>query len=415
MINSETTTTRPSSGVSSGSGSSATRENVLLPQRSYESSTTTTKTSSSSSTTTTFLLLPKSSHSAIAGYVAGFSGTVVGYPLDSAKVWLQTGGCKNKHMILATGNSNRSTLLSPPRQQQPPPPSQVLFQVGTRVCQTLRALYSGVSGPLVTVGMVQSINFAIYDTTRQVLYRWEEEEEQERHQKGGDNTHRTKSSPSLYLTHDSLAGVATAGFLAGMTTAFMTAPLIMIKTNQQVTGNSFRQAVSETLFVRGRVRLSGCTAGFLPHVVGESVGRSLYYVTYELLKRSWGNFKANGYRYDDGAAVVSWIGDSSCNTTSISLQERMVCAAMSGIFCWATIFPLDSLRSRMYAAVAEQQQQHQPSLRRTLLIDTIRTMQRERSFYRGFWVTVLRAGPVAAAVLPVYDLTLETLSSHCPQ
>ncbi len=36
---------------------------------------------------------------------------------------------------------------------------------------------------------------------------------------------------------------------------------------------------------------------------------------------------------------------------------------------------------------------------------------RERALYRGFSVTVLRAGPVAAMVLPVYDLALEYLSS----
>lgn len=34
-----------------------------------------------------------------------------------------------------------------------------------------------------------------------------------------------------------------------------------------------------------------------------------------------------------------------------------------------------------------------------------------QSLYRGMGVTVLRAGPVAAAVLPVYDSVLEWLSS----
>jgi hypothetical protein len=43
--------------------------------------------------------------------------------------------------------------------------------------------------------------------------------------------------------------------------------------------------------------------------------------------------------------------------------------------------------------------------------EMIRVMHGEKAFYRGFWLTVLRAGPVAAAVLPVYDLVLEKLSS----
>jgi hypothetical protein len=88
----------------------------------------------------------------------------------------------------------------------------------------------------------------------------------------------------------------------------------------------------------------------------------------------------------------------------------MVCAATSGILCWAIIFPLDSLRSRTYAVVAKTASTG-PQPPRGILLDTFRTMRYERSFYRGFWVTAFRAGPVAAAVLPVYDLTLECLSS----
>jgi solute carrier family 25 carnitine/acylcarnitine transporter 20/29 len=258
----------------------------------------------------------------------------------------------------------------------------------TRVAQGVRAIYSGVSAPLLTVGLVQSLNFAVYDTTRQVL-----------HQRR--MTHEdmfSTSSSSSYLTNDALSGVATAGFVSGMTIAFLTAPLIMIKTNQQITGNSFREALRDSLYKNGRLCLTcTCAAGFLPHVIGESVGRAIYYVTYEGLKRSWSSLKATNE-----------------SSTAISLQERMVCAAMSGIACWAVIFPLDSLRSRVYGAAAaakQQQSSSSSSSARSLLSDTMRQMHQERSFYRGFWVTVLRAGPVAAAVLPVYDLTLEALSS----
>jgi Mitochondrial carrier protein len=259
--------------------------------------------------------------------------------------------------------------------------------------------YSGVSGPLLTVGVVQSLNFAVYDRTRQYL-------------------HSQRLSPppgqqgftisTHYLTEDSLSGVATAGMVSGMTIACITAPLVMIKTNQQITGNSFRQALQESFYMNGRVNLFAGAAGFLPHVIGESVGRSIYYFAYEGLKRSWASAKAANH------GVPSANGSTSATT---SLQERMVCAAMSGITCWAAIFPLDALRSRLYAAAAVSTQptdalsQYQSTSSRQLLMDTIRQMRQERSFYRGFWVTVLRAGPVAAAVLPVYDLTLETLAS----
>jgi hypothetical protein len=33
-----------------------------------------------------------------------------------------------------------------------------------------------------------------------------------------------------------------------------------------------------------------------------------------------------------------------------------------------------------------------------------------RGFFRGFTVTILRAGPVAAFILPVYDVALDQLN-----
>jgi hypothetical protein len=356
-------------------------------------------------------------HAAIAGYVAGLSGTVVGYPLDSAKVWLQTGGCKNKHMALATAtttnggtNSSSSMMMMTMHhpgvhQQQQQQQRRRLPAVATKTYQTLRALYSGVSGPLVTVGIVQSINFAIYDTSRKTFFEWEQQRQQQHNQyaynKNDDNDNNKISyCRKDYLTQDSLIrGVATAGLLSGFVTAVATAPLVMIKTNQQITGNTFRRSVHETLFVRGRFTFQRCRAGFAPHLVGESVGRSIYYTSYEALKRSWTEH------------------NRSCE--SLTIQERMVCAATSGILCWAIIFPFDSVRSRTYAAAAAVSATTTTTTTTTaatdrpssVLLDTIRTMRRERSFYRGFWVTVFRAGPVAAAVLPVYDLTLERLST----
>ena len=130
----------------------------------------------------------------------------------------------------------------------------------------------------------------------------------------------------------------------------------------------------------------------------------------------------------------------------LPLHERMMCAAAAGIVCWMVIFPVDSLRSRLYAqattttgAVSQahgpsshlqpQQQQQQPSGSQATSSSTtsstsprmssswhmVQRVYREhglRGFYRGVTITVLRAGPVAAAVLPMYDLTLDYLSQQ---
>mmetsp|Transcript_39077 Transcript_39077/g.43962 ORF Transcript_39077/g.43962 Transcript_39077/m.43962 type:complete len:441 (-) Transcript_39077:236-1558(-) len=398
-------------------------------------------------------------HSMIAGYVAGFSGTLVGFPLDSLKVWLQTNtygknkfldatsksssssaatGSKkgqndlvrnssiyanhgknntNHHVVSSSSkvyganrNSSTSTTISGTISSKNTykKPISTLFR-------TFRALYSGVSGPLITVGIVQSINFAMYDATRQFLYRRQQQQYDPRHSNQRCNTTSTTTTNREYLTRDSLVGVGISGSIAGMVTAILTAPLIMIKINQQINGNSFRVAFKETFVVerhqhQGRVLgLRPFGAGFLPHFFQESIGRAIYVTTYEGLKRyllatkesSKHNSNLN-YMMNDGMII------------SLSLQERMSCAAVSGILCWATFYPLDTLRSRLYHEAAsnkQQQQRQQKSSMTNTIVKTIRIMQKERSFYRGFSVSLLRAGPVAAAVLPIYDLTLERLSS----
>jgi len=357
-------------------------------------------------------------HALIAGYLAGFSGTVVGYPLDSLKVWVQTNTMgKNRHLgnytkdasanhgsscgksrsrssfvestpkIYKRCNSTRAILVSsksplPTAARSAAPTFQAtIFNSASTVFRTARALYSGVSGPLVTVGLVQSVNFAIYNATRQFLYRQQ---------------HPDCSDPKEYLARDSLWNVGLSASVGGVATAVLTAPLLMIKINQQTTGNSFREALKEIFIVQtgSSFRLSPLRpyqTAFLPHTISESVGRCIYVSSYEGLKRSLAR-----HNNQNGAKGGS----------PLSLGERMLCAASSGILCWAAFFPLDALRNRMYHASASFKTKHRLSV-----VETIRVMHSERAFYRGFSISILRAGPVAAAVLPVYDITLEKLSS----
>ena len=74
-----------------------------------------------------------------AGYIAGSVGLLIGHPLDSLKVALQTGGAGRM----------------------------------PRTSKELMILYSGVGPPLMTVGAVASVNFAIYDNVRRALFRKE--------------------------------------------------------------------------------------------------------------------------------------------------------------------------------------------------------------------------------------------------
>ena len=272
-------------------------------------------------------------NSFLAGWTAGVTGTLAGHPLDSLKVWVQTGA-------------------TPRNQSSSPPKAGVL--------STLRRFYAGVSGPIVTVGMIQSINFAVYDSTRRYWYYH------------FDNPDADPSDGS-YLNNDSYTSIAVAGATAGAALSLITSPILQIKTKQQTKRDmTFRKALSHTM--------RHPAIGFGTHFLVETTNRSIYFCTYELCKRYFMN-------QDD-------------KTTS--LTGRMTSAAAAGISCWAVLYPLDALRSRLYASSAAGLD--------VTAGEMARIMHAEngwRSFYRGFTITTLRAGPVAAAILPVYDLVLD--------
>ena len=297
-------------------------------------------------------------NSILAGYAAGISGTLCGHPLDSLKVWAQT----NRAPPSAARGRTPSALspISSAKGAVAGMTTLVAQESNPRsFFQKIRCLYAGVSGPLVTVGAVQSVNFAIYDSTRRMLH-------------GLDHPDLDPQNIE-YLDHDSLRNVALSSTIAGAILGCFTSPMLIIKTRQQIHGNmSFREAFRETV---PRQMFTGIG----PHMVAETMGRAVYFVTYEYIKRH----------------VFS--------TEKLSLVDRMASAAAAGTLCWALIFPLDSIRSRMYAL-------QDSSVSVSSMIRCMYAEQGLRSFYRGFSVTVLRAGPVAAAVLPVYDTTLNYLN-----
>jgi solute carrier family 25 carnitine/acylcarnitine transporter 20/29 len=230
--------------------------------------------------------------------------------------------------------------------------------------------------------MVQSVNFAVYDSCRRTLYNLDHPQQQ----------HDAHGS-SNYLHNDSLYNVAASSMVAGSILACFTSPMLIVKTQQQVHGHSFRNAVQAMIRPdkAAPLQFRNMFVGFGVHSFSEIIGRAVYFVTYEHLKRS----------------LFQYRQQQDPDLTVVNLSDRMASAAMSGILCWAAIFPIDAVRCRLYA-------ERPTTNTRLTAVQMARHMYQQagwRAFYRGFGVTVLRAGPVAAAVLPVYDLTLETLSS----
>eukprot|EP00584_Thalassiosira_punctigera_P000141 CAMPEP_0172535088 /NCGR_PEP_ID=MMETSP1067-20121228/7240_1 /TAXON_ID=265564 ORGANISM="Thalassiosira punctigera, Strain Tpunct2005C2" /NCGR_SAMPLE_ID=MMETSP1067 /ASSEMBLY_ACC=CAM_ASM_000444 /LENGTH=371 /DNA_ID=CAMNT_0013319983 /DNA_START=161 /DNA_END=1276 /DNA_ORIENTATION=- len=352
----------------------------------------------------------------VAGYSAGLCGIIVGHPLDSVKVLLQTSGgasvlqtstpsntkaastmASSGHVLTrALSNAASNALQSSSAKANVSTATLVPQETGKR---SLRALYAGATGPLLTIGLLQSINFAIYDSVRRVLYQRQVQSEH-------PNGLTCNIQPGDYLHYDNLSNVAIASFVAGGSTSILTSPMLVVKTKQQLMVWGFRKAIRETCRCGINEKphhlnaLRNFYTGFGVHFFCDAFGRSVYMFTYELLKR----------KLAQGNSAEQYSQSDFMSTQNLSLSERMLCAASAGMACWAFIFPADVIRSKLYAKSLATQS----SLTTADGIELVRQMVRDqgfRSLYRGMTITVARAAPVAAAVLPVYDTVLAWLSS----
>ena len=362
----------------------------------------------------------------IAGYSAAMCGIIVGHPLDSIKVLLQTqhsstyDSARNntnvinnvshpvadtaitrasKHnvngMPSSSGKANvrtASTVNAAVSSSQ-----RMVTTNGLMSARGLGSLYSGMAGPLFVSGAVRGLNFAVYDSVRRGLYSRE------------NDTGRCNNCHD-YLHHGSLTNVAMASFVSGASTSLLTSPMALIKTKQQIMVSPFRQTIIDTFQSNGgRTNLlkgiSNFYTGFGVHFSCDAVGTVVYFTSYEWFKRQIAQRK----HFDTSQSHHHHEYTNNTTATTkhdLSIPERMMCAASSGMICWSVIFPCDVLRSRVYLQSMHNETQ-------LSAVELAKQMMREeglRSLYRGVGITVARAGPVAAAVLPVYDGVLGWLS-----
>mmetsp|Transcript_10464 Transcript_10464/g.14823 ORF Transcript_10464/g.14823 Transcript_10464/m.14823 type:complete len:430 (+) Transcript_10464:163-1452(+) len=370
-------------------------------------------------------------NSVVAGYLAGCTGTLVGHPLDSIKVLLQTQSSTptfNANSNSAPTAANSSSVASSPSTTTtvsgPAASSSSSSLHGRPIAQTttpaaasmstmtrsptsyelvatravgaltkIQNLYAGMTGPFLSLGVLQAFSFAIYDSSRRVLHR-----------------HSNPSASQYdYINNDSLLNVFIASTIAGTCTTIFTSPMMIIKTKQQIKLWGFRQAIRETLHASSTKSTSSISKlknfyiGFGPHFVSNAIGKGIYMYVYEACKRKY---------------VASSSATQSNDSNTITIKGRMACAAIAGMTCWASIYPFDVLQNQTYRQALLVNNNNNGDV--TLRNNTTTTWQLARqmynqggiaAFFRGFGITVLRAGPVAAAVLPVYDMSLKWLTT----
>lgn len=259
-----------------------------------------------------------------AGMFAGVCGIFVGYPFDTMKVKLQ---------FSAIGQ----------RQEQIP------FNF-----KGIQLLYKGVLIPMITAGLMQSLNFGLYDTSkRYILKKW---------------------SNSISEVNSAFIGGAASGLLMSIITT--PAQLLKIQLQTHVT-LTLSQLLYRDIYQTGRWYI--LYRGFAVTAFSDCLGRGIYMYSYEASKKFLIDVTNNEYS---------------------PLTIRMISAAYAGVISWLLLFPADTIKTLV------QSTYFGPSAR-TYLFQLTKDYKGIRVLYRGCLYAVIRAAPVAATILPLYEYTQE--------
>jgi solute carrier family 25 carnitine/acylcarnitine transporter 20/29 len=224
--------------------------------------------------------------------------------------------------------------------------------------QGIHGLYRGILPPLLSVGLVQAATFTIYQHMKNAL--------------------DGKVQCQTFL----------AGLVSGAIPSFFTLPSYYVKVQLQNEKGKFGTGTLQyccNLMQQHGVRpvlRAMYGKALVASVLCDSFGRGFYFGTYDYIKSSLASTDAE-----------------------LTLPHRLLAACLSGTAGWTSIYFLDTLRSRIMAG---------PVGSGLSGMDVARQIYQEggiRAFYRGYYVTIIRAVPVAACVLPTYDLVYYKLRS----
>ena len=132
----------------------------------------------------------------------------------------------------------------------------------------------------------------------------------------------------------------TSGCLAGLATFVISAPTEVVKCRAQVpssSGNHQRTTswqIAQDLWHERGVR--GFYHGGVVTALRDGIGYGFYYLTYEFSKDLW-----------DRMLVPASSQDQQQAQSSSSAVKILVCGGIAGVATWASIFPLDVIKTRV--------------------------------------------------------------------
>eukprot|EP00667_Euglena_gracilis_P018921 EG_transcript_20199 len=223
--------------------------------------------------------------------------------------------------------------------------------------QGLPGLYRGILPPLLNAGIIQAVSFTIFQHCLNAL-------------------EGTTQHPAFI-----------AGLISGALPSPVLLPGYFVKI--QLQNEKGRRGTGTVAFCRQLVQRHGLRPvlramygrAFPVSFLADCLGRGFYFGTYDVMKRTL----AEADR-------------------PLTLPRRVLAASCSGIAGWCSMYWLDTWRSCIMSGAIVGNPQSAWDVARGMY-----AAGGGRAFFRGFHVTLLRAVPVAASVLTMYDLVYESL------
>ena len=302
-----------------------------------------------------------------AGYISGAVGILIGNPLDLIKVRLQ---------------ADRPPVAPVPSQALPLTRNSASTTTLRGYFPTFTSLITGTAAPILGYGALNALLFVSYNRSEAFL---------------NSCFPSPASSLDTPTTGSNLYTTFIAGAIGGLATWAVSTPTELIKCRAQVQTQPASSSLAIAQQVLRAEGLRGLYFGGTVTAVRDSVGYGFYFWSYELSRR--------------------WMGRYGGNETA----DVLLCGGLAGVVTWASIFPLDVIKTRVQTQVLKPRPEVAPLLgadglevktKRSGAWAVAQAAYREggsRVFFRGLGVCSIRAFIVNAVQWAVYEWIMTEL------
>ncbi|KAI9693421.1 MAG: hypothetical protein M1820_009297 [Bogoriella megaspora] len=246
--------------------------------------------------------------------------------------------------------------------------------------------FRGVLAPLASIAFVRTVSFSIYQRAKYMYDGWI-------YKATGSSPLEIANTDGALPTLSTVACFGAAGATAGAAVTAIACPFELTKLSSQLSvlmannkaasqinfGKLSTYKTSKKLIQqRGFI---GLYYGFQLHILRDTIGTAIYFMTYESAKQLLANARGNSPT-SPGAVVAA--------------------GGLCGLVSWACIYPIDSAKSIYQRNCLETEPGGKPSMPKIQFIN--------RRMYRGLGVSMSRSAVINAVFFSVFEFVKKRIN-----